>query len=657
MTMKPDRLSARCLAHWLAILVVFASGSCSTEELTRITQSSDHRSSRQSESAPALLTGPDKSPTRSVSSDTSLAPDPSTPGQPGQPAAISLDSFGLAVSEPAYGEWEAETVNDRASLELKRLAGLLRSPERAGGDRVSQLVHPSFRCTHLRPKSLRTIFEDAAFLARRAAEGPTETEHADFAFQGAEGFASAIDALVEPLRGGETLLADFKVFRVRIVEEAVATSAHFQMAARTEEGVAQQTAVWDCVWHDDGGTLRLTEVRVTDYQETIGRGKTGSLFSDCTESVFGEAAGYRDQLVYGVDHWTGRIDRTLGVDAAGWEGLALADVNGDGLEDLYVCQPGGLPNRLFLQRDDGTLIESSRRGGVDWLDETQSALFVDLDNDGHQDLVVSTASGLILMQGDGQGRFEVMATKLLPEAAAFSLSAADFDSDGDLDLYACCYAVRRQRLPGTTFGRPMPYHDANNGGRNVLYRNDRHWRFRDVTEAVGLGQNNRRFSFAAAWEDYDNDGDLDLYVANDYGRNNLYRFDRERMSFEDVAAEAGVEDISAGMSVSWGDYDHDGWMDLYVSNMWSSAGNRIAYQRRFQAEADETARAQFQRHARGNSLFRNTGQGTFHDVSVHAGVTMGRWAWGSLFADVNNDGLDDLLVANGFITQNDPGDL
>jgi hypothetical protein len=568
-----------------------------------------------------------------------------------------LDSIGLTVSEPAYGEWEVETVNDRASVQLKRLAGLVRSPDRVDADQVGPLVHRSFRCTHLRPTTLRTVFDDGAILVRREEQQPRESERADFAFEGSDGFASAMNELVEPLGGGKALLADFKVFRVRMLDQGVATTAHVQLAVRTGEGVVQQTAVWDCLWHDDGDTLRLSEVRVTDYQETIGRGKTGPLFSDCTESVFGEAAGFRDQLVYGVDHWTGRIDRTLGVDAAGWEGLAVADVNDDGLEDLYVCQPGGLPNRLYLAREDGTLIECSRRGGVDWLDQTQSALFVDLDNDGHQDLVVSTAAGLILMQGDGQGRFEVTATKLLPEAAAFSLSAADFDSDGDLDLYACCYAVRRQRLPGTTFGRPMPYHDANNGGRNVLFRNDRGWRFRDVTEAVGLGQNNRRFSFAAAWEDYDNDGDLDLYVANDYGRNNLYRFDRERMWFDDVAAEAGVEDISAGMSASWGDYDNDGWMDLYVSNMWSSAGNRITYQRRFQTEADSTARAQFQRHARGNSLFRNTGQGTFHDVSVEAGVTMGRWAWGSLFADINNDGMDDLLVANGFITQNDPGDL
>ena len=82
---------------------------------------------------------------------------------------------------------------------------------------------------------------------------------------------------------------------------------------------------------------------------------------------------------------------------------------------------------------------------------------------------------------------------------------------------------------------------------------------------------------------------LDLYVANDFGRNNLYRNDGGR--FVDVAGQAGVEDMASGMSASWGDYNQDGHMDLYVGNMFSSAGNRIAYQQRFKPEAGADARA------------------------------------------------------------------
>ncbi len=145
-------------------------------------------------------------------------------------------------------------------------------------------------------------------------------------------------------------------------------------------------------------------------------------------------------------------------------------------------------------------------------------------------------------------------------------------------------------------------------------------------------------------------------MANDYGRNSLYRNDDGH--FVDVAGEAGVEDISAGMSVSWGDYNRDGLPDIYVSNMFSSAGNRISYQRQFKSEATQSTRDDYRRFARGNTLFENAGDGTFRDVTERAGVTMGRWAWASNFVDLNNDGWEDLLVANGMLTRaGDPGDL
>jgi hypothetical protein len=127
--------------------------------------------------------------------------------------------------------------------------------------------------------------------------------------------------------------------------------------------------------------------------------------------------------------------------------------------------------------------------------------------------------------------------------------------------------------------------------------------------------------------------------------------------FTDVAAQAGLEDGAFGMSVSWGDYDLDGRMDLYVGNMFSAAGNRVTYQHRFKAGESDELIDQLRRLARGNSLFHNAGDGTFDDVSVEAGVTMGRWSWASLFCDINNDGWEDLLVANGYFTSTRPHDL
>jgi hypothetical protein len=164
-----------------------------------------------------------------------------------------------------------------------------------------------------------------------------------------------------------------------------------------------------------------------------------------------------------------------------------------------------------------------------------------------------------------------------------------------------------------------------------------------------------RRSFAASWEDYDQDGDPDLYVANDYGRNNLFRNDGGR--FTDVAAAAGVEDQSFGMSVTWGDFNRDGWMDMYVGNMFSAAGNRIVFQEQFRPDEDSTVRGKFQYLARGNSLFQNLGDGRFQDVSQISATMIGYWSWGSTFVDLNNDGWEDVLVANGYLTRENPHDL
>ena len=179
--------------------------------------------------------------------------------------------------------------------------------------------------------------------------------------------------------------------------------------------------------------------------------------------------------------------------------------------------------------------------------------------------------------------------------------------------------------------------------------------FDDVTEAVGLNKNNSRFTMAAAWEDLDSDGDADLYVANDFGRNCWYRNDQGQ--FNDFASDANVEDIASGMSVSFGDFNHDGQFDIYVSNMFSTAGQRTTTQNQYKKSFDSTDLSKLQRLARGNTLFRKSHDQTFTDVSLDANVNMGRWAWGSMFVDVDNDSWDDLLVANGFLTTSDTGDM
>jgi hypothetical protein len=406
----------------------------------------------------------------------------------------------------------------------------------------------------------------------------------------------------------------------------------------------------------------LTHIAASRYEQAdvAGlRGPTvtgGPLFVDCTESALARNANYREQVLPGINHWVRRIPREF-IGMLGYNGLAVGDANGDGLDDLYVCDSGGLPNRLYVQQPDGTARDVSSEAGVDFLDDSTSALFIDLDNDGDQDLVVAMDPNLQIAENDGAGHFKLH-PPLEVNTDSLSICAADYDADGDLDVYVCGYNVRKQDATNRGLPFPMPYYDANNGGRNVLLRNEGNFRFVDVTREVGLDENNSRFSMAAAWEDFDNDGDQDLYVANDFGRKNLYQ--NNGGHFTDIAAAADVEDTGSGMSVSWDDYNRDGRMDLYVGNMWSSAGNRVTYQPKFAAGKADVAVDRIRRMARGNTLFKNVsadGAPRFSDVSEDEAVELGRWAWSSKFVDLTNDGWSDLIVANGYVSNTIPHDL
>ena len=347
------------------------------------------------------------------------------------------------------------------------------------------------------------------------------------------------------------------------------------------------------------------------------------------------------------------MDR-LGVFAAGLQGMAVGDANGDGLDDLYYCAEGGLPNRLLLQQPDGSVKDVSAMSGTDILDPGRSALFLDLDNDGDQDLVTSAAySHAVYFSNDGKANFTLRGQFHAPGHIQ-SMSAVDYDSDGLLDLYLACYNDAPEISDTLGAGTPSPFYDARNGLPNVMLHNDGGFTFHETTKDIGLDDNNNRYSFGCTWEDYDNDGDQDVYVVNDFGRKNLYRNDAGK--FHDAAEEAGVEDIGPGMGASWGDVNGDGLMDLHVANMFSGAGNRIAFQDHYLKGEDE-ARKWSQRFAKGNTLLLNQGDGTFQDASDAAHITFGRWAWGAMLADFNNDGWRDIMVPNGYVTGEDPGDL
>ena len=416
---------------------------------------------------------------------------------------------------------------------------------------------------------------------------------------------------------------------------------------------APQYRVGEARAHNNAGKLSHLELR-EEVLATAAR----PWFQDVSSSAFRDCESYAQQLCRGVPYWRARLDPATGIDLYGSNGICAADVDGDGLDEIYVCQPGGLPNRLYKNVGGGRFTDISRASGLDLLDDTSCALFLDWRNTGVQDAVVLRGGGPVLFLNNGKGKFEQRDNAFhfdgVPKGSFTGMAAADYDRDGKLDLYLCTYSFFQSEAQ---YRYPAPYHDANNGPPNILFHNALNpngiGHFEDVTKASGIDQNNTRFSFAPAWCDTTGDGWPDLYVANDFGRNHFYRNEKGR--FTDRAREAGVEDMGPGMSAAWFDYDGDGRADLYVSNMWSASGARLSHDGNF-APAHEFPEA-YRRHTKGNSLYRNEGNGRFHDTGAGQNVEMGRWAWGSGGFDFDGDGKPEILTTCGMLTNTSKDDL
>jgi tetratricopeptide (TPR) repeat protein len=427
----------------------------------------------------------------------------------------------------------------------------------------------------------------------------------------------------------------------------------YEIASSSQGKLQYRVGTWKQTW-EKGSLARFEPV-----EETLVT-SSRTLFQDVTSQVFGSTDSFGQQLLRGVPFWRARLDSACGIDVYGNNGIAVGDIDGDGRDEVYVCQPGGLPNRLYKNRGDGTMEDITERAGVGILDDTTCALFLDLKNIGRQDLVVATmhAPLLFLNQGDGTFRHKPDAFRFEnPAQGTFTgMAAADYDGDGRLDLYLCTYIYFQSE---DQYKYPVPYYDSENGPPNFLFHNELTAEgtgfFQDVTARTGINQNNDRYSFAPAWCDFDGDGWPDLYVANDFGRNNLYRNEHGR--FRDVASETGVDDVGPGMSAAWFDYDGDSRPDLYVSNMWTACGQRVVEDAQFAAASNGELRDAYRKHAKGNSLYRNRGDGTFESTGSAESVEMGRWAWGSDGIDFDNDGAPEIYVTCGMLTKSSEEDL
>ncbi|GIX05853.1 MAG: RNA-binding protein [Candidatus Poribacteria bacterium] len=358
------------------------------------------------------------------------------------------------------------------------------------------------------------------------------------------------------------------------------------------------------------------------------------LFTDATDE-----AGIRFQ------HVDGRSGQKYFVETLG-SGVALFDYDNDGDLDIYFVNgaplpgyvPQGVPkNRLYRNEGNWKFTDVTDLAGVGDEGYGHGACVGDYDNDGDLDLYVTNFGPNVLYQNNGDGTFTDVSQRAGVADARWSSSAAfaDYDQDGDLDLYVANYLILSlEENPWCGLKekgvRAYCAPDQFPGQADALYRNNGDGTFTEVTAASGVLRPHGK-GLGVSWGDYDNDGYPDLYVANDSTENFLFHNLRDG-TFEEVGFFSGVAVgetgvMENGMGTDWGDYDNDGWLDLVVTNY-----------------ADQM-----------NTLYHNDGDGFFSDVSVLSGTgpkSLPYLAWGVEFFDYDNDGWLDLIVANGHLHDN-----
>jgi hypothetical protein len=322
-------------------------------------------------------------------------------------------------------------------------------------------------------------------------------------------------------------------------------------------------------------------------------------------------------------------------DNDGWMDIFLVD--GSTLEDLQAkkCHSG----KLYHNNHDGTFTDVTAKAGLTHCGWGFGAAVGDYDNDGWEDLYVTYLDGAVLYRNNGDGTFtDVTAKAGVGNAGRWGTSAAfgDYDNDGFLDLYVANYVdLDLKHLPEFGQGSFCQYRGIPvscgprglKGGRDRLYRNNGDGTFTDVTEKLNIDPDSY-YGLGVLWLDYDLDGCPDLYVANDSSPSLLYRGDCKG-GFTEVGVQAGVAYSAdgreqAGMGIDSADYDNDGWPDIAKANF-----------------SDDT-----------NNLYHNDHNGEFTDLAGPANfgqVSAPFLAFGIKFLDFDNDGWEDIFVANGHV--------
>jgi ASPIC and UnbV/FG-GAP-like repeat len=312
-------------------------------------------------------------------------------------------------------------------------------------------------------------------------------------------------------------------------------------------------------------------------------------------------------------------------------GVAVADYDRDGYEDVFVTDScATCRNHLYHNNGNFTFTEVAEQAGVadgnDAENASTAALWFDFNNDGCPDLLVVRFGQSILYENLGNGKFRdvTKSAGLDHYMNAIKAIAFDYDNDGYPDLFFGSYFQPINIFhPKTSRFFPESFETANNGGGVTVFHNNRNGTFTDVTDRVGIHTTGWTLDLGHA--DASNNGLEDLYVANDFGTDRFY-VNNGNGTFTDKTATAIGFDTKKGMNVDWGDYNGDGLLDVYVTNIYDDYMKECAM------------------------LWQNMGNGSFVDVSSEVGTCDTGWGWGAKFVDYDNDGWLDLYVMNGWVS-------
>jgi hypothetical protein len=337
-------------------------------------------------------------------------------------------------------------------------------------------------------------------------------------------------------------------------------------------------------------------------------------------------------------------------------GIAAADVDGDGLIDLYfVNQVGG--SQLYKNIGGGRFRNITKEAGVALADRiVVTASFADIDNDGDQDLFVTTVrEGNVLFVNDGRGHFRDVSKAAGVDHVGHSSGALffDYDRDGLLDLYLCNvgrYTNDNRRADGAFVGLTDAFSGHLHPERSeaaILYRNLGGGTFKDVTREMGLGD--AGWSGDATAADLNGDGFPDLFVLNMQGSNHYFENEGGRR-FVDKTPQYFPRTSWGAIGIKFFDYDNDGRADLFVTDMHSDMSVEVGPEREkaksSMAWSTEFLRGDATKYVFGNSLFHNLGTGRFEEVSERLNVE-NYWPWGPSVGDLNADGWQDIFIASG----------